>query len=242
MELLRLDSVGVLADGATVLRDLSWRVCAGEHWVVLGSNGAGKSTLLRLVAERASCDTVGLLGEVALPAEITAEQAVLTGLQAAYRLPAAAAAVPEPPEAARAAAMLGRLGCRGLAHRQVRTLSEGERRRVLLARALMADPELLLLDEPTAGLDLAGREALLHWLGRVTADPSGPATVTVTHHVEDMPATVTHALLLRAGAVVAAGPVAEVLTGGLVSRCFGLPVVVEASQGRFTARIAPATG
>jgi iron complex transport system ATP-binding protein len=130
------------------------------------------------------------------------------------------------------------VGLRAFADRRFGTLSEGERKRVLLARALMTDPELLLLDEPAAGLDLGAREALLRLLGRLATDPDSPPTVLVTHHVEEVPVGTTHALLLSKGQAVATGPVAEVLTGPLLSRAFGLPLVVEQHGGRFTARAA----
>lgn len=244
VELLRLDRLTVVRAGVAVLRDVTWRVRSGEHWVVLGSNGAGKSSLLRAVADRAQCDTVGWLADHPLTPGRSAVGAVLDGLDAAYRFDPDEApemrSVPGAADRERALALLCRLGCAAVTVRPVEVLSEGERRRVLLARALISDPELLLLDEPTAGLDLAGREALLYWQARVIADPGGPATVTVTHHLEDVPTSVTHALLLRAGAVVAAGPVATVLTGAAVSRCFGLPVAVEHRDGRWAARIAVA--
>jgi iron complex transport system ATP-binding protein len=122
-------------------------------------------------------------------------------------------------------------------------LSEGERKRVLIARALMTDPELLLLDEPAAGLDLGAREALLRRLARITTDEDGPALVLVSHHVEEIPSGVTHVLLLRAGRVVAAGPTDEVLTRTALSACFGLPLTVEKlPAGRYSARMAALAG
>jgi iron complex transport system ATP-binding protein len=139
---------------------------------------------------------------------------------------------------ARARDLLGHLGCRALVDRAFGTLSEGERKRVQLARALMTDPELLLLDEPAAGLDLGAREALLRTLARIAADPDGPALVLVSHHVEEVPPGFTHALLLRAGAVVAAGPVAEVLRSATLSACFGLPLRLYRHGDRYTARAA----
>jgi iron complex transport system ATP-binding protein len=145
----------------------------------------------------------------------------------------------DPADVARAQDLLGRMGLRAFADRRFGTLSEGERKRVLLARALMTDPELLLLDEPAAGLDLGRREALLRLLGRLAQDVTRPPTVLVTHHVEEVPVGTTHALLLSRGRSIAAGPVREVLTGPLLSAAFGLPLVVEEREGRFTARAAP---
>jgi iron complex transport system ATP-binding protein len=134
--------------------------------------------------------------------------------------------------------LLNQLGCRALVDREFGTLSEGERKRVQIARALMTDPELLLLDEPAAGLDLGAREALLRRLSRLARDPKAPSMIMVTHHVEEIPIGFTHALLLKAGRVVGAGPLAAVLTRPLLSATFGLPLVVEGRDGRWTARLA----
>ena len=136
----------------------------------------------------------------------------------------------------RAQALLRRVGLGAFADRRFGTLSEGERKRVLLARALMTDPELLLLDEPAAGLDLGAREALLRLLTRLAQDEDAPTTVLVTHHVEEVPVGTTHALLLSRGRSLASGPVHEVLTGPLLSRAFGLPLEVDVRDGRFAAR------
>jgi iron complex transport system ATP-binding protein len=138
----------------------------------------------------------------------------------------------------RARDLLLHLGCRALVERRFGTLSEGERKRVQLARALMTDPELLLLDEPAAGLDLGGREALVRTLSRLAADPDAPTTVLVSHHVEEVPAGFTHALLLRDGAVVAAGPLTDVMTSANLSACFGLPLRLHRHGARYTARAA----
>jgi len=134
--------------------------------------------------------------------------------------------------------LLAQLGCRSLVERAFGTLSEGERKRVQLARALMTDPEVLLLDEPAAGLDLGAREALLRTLGRLTADPAAPALVLVSHHVEEVPAGFTHALLLRSGEVVAAGPIRGVMRSSNLSACFGLPLLLFRHGERYTARAA----
>lgn len=234
MELLRLRALTVTApDDARLLDAVDWTIRAGQRWVVLGANGAGKSTLLAAAAERAVVDTVGVAAPLDVPADERVLDVVLTAVYATI------VRGDEPYDAvdeARARSLLGRLGCRALAPRAYGTLSVGERQRVLIARALMTDPELLLLDEPSAGLDLAGREALLLWLGRLAGDPSAPATVLVTHHVEEVPTGTTHALLLRGGRVIAAGPVAEALTGASLSACFGLPIVLGEADGRYTAR------
>src|SRR3954454_851816 len=256
---LSLSGVAVVRDRATLLADVDWTVREGERWVVLGPNGAGKTTLMQ-VASAGLFPTRGrveLLGEVygsvalselrtrvgissaslgdripgherALDVVVTASYGVIGRWQETY----------DAADTARAAELLARVGLRAFADRRFGTLSEGERKRVLLARALMTDPELLLLDEPAAGLDLGAREALLRLLTRLASDPGSPPTVLVTHHPEEVPVGTTHALLLARGRTVAAGPVREVLTGPLLSRAFGLPLVVEERDGRFAARAA----
>jgi iron complex transport system ATP-binding protein len=256
---LSLTGVAVVRDRATLLADVDWTIREGERWVVLGPNGAGKTTLMQ-VASASLFPTRGrveLLGEVfgtvdlselrtrvgissaalgdripgherALDVVVTASYGVLGRWQETY----------DDADTARAAELLARVGLRAFVDRRFGTLSEGERKRVLLARALMTDPELLLLDEPAAGLDLGAREALLRLLTRLAADPGSPPTVLVTHHPEEVPVGTTHALLLARGRTVAAGPVREVLTGPLLSRAFGLPLVVEERDGRFSARAA----
>jgi iron complex transport system ATP-binding protein len=256
---LSLSGVAVVRDGSTLLADVDWTVREGERWVVLGPNGAGKTTLMQ-VASAALFPTRGrveLLGEVfgsvdlselrtrvgissaslgdrippherALDVVVTASYGVLGRWREAY----------DAADTARAEELLARVGLRAFADRRFGTLSEGERKRVMLARALMTDPELLLLDEPAAGLDLGAREALLRLLTRLAGDAASPPTVLVTHHPEEMPVGTTHALLLARGRTVAAGAVDEVVTGPLLSRAFGLPLVVESREGRFTARAA----
>ena len=256
---LALSGVSVVREGAELLRDLSWTVCDGERWVVLGPNGAGKTTLLSIAGAGLfpSRGTVELLGErfgeadlgelrtrVGLSSAVLAdrvpghEKALDVVVTAAYGVVGRWQESYDDADVARARDLLGRVGLRAFASRRFGTLSEGERKRVLLARALMTDPELLLLDEPAAGLDLGAREALLRLLGRLAADPDSPPTVLVTHHVEEVPVGTTHALLLSKGRAVATGPVAEVLTAPLLSRAFGLPLVVEQRDGRYTARAA----
>ncbi|MFG2045859.1 ABC transporter ATP-binding protein [Micromonospora sp. NPDC048935] len=254
-----LAGVGVRRSGTALLQDLTWRVELDERWVVLGSNGAGKTTLLNLASGRLhpSTGVAHVLGERIGRTDVNElrTRIGLTTAALAERLPAdervsdvvvtAAWSVVgrwrenyDRGDEARARALLSQLGVGGLAERRYGTLSEGERKRVQIARALMTDPELLLLDEPAAGLDLGGREDLVARLAELAHDPDAPAMVLVTHHVEEIPPGFTHALLLREGGVVAQGLLAETLTGDNLSKTFGLPLVVERSGDRYTARAA----
>jgi iron complex transport system ATP-binding protein len=256
---LSLTDVAVVRDGADLLADLSWTVREGERWVVLGPNGAGKTTLLQVAGASLfpSRGRVELLGEHFGSADL-GELRTRVGLSSAMladRVPGHEKALDvvvtasygvvgrwheryDADDVARARELLAHVGLRGFADRRFGTLSEGERKRVLLARALMTDPELLLLDEPAAGLDLGAREALLRLLTRLAADPASPPTVLVTHHVEEVPVGTTHAMLLSRGRAVAVGPVREVLTGPLLSRAFGLPLLLDERDGRWAARAA----
>ena len=254
---LQFDQVTVRRGAKTLLDRIDWTVEEDERWAVLGPNGAGKTTLLQIAAA-AMHPTAGTAyvfgerlggvdvfelrprigfasaalaeripgGERVLDVVVSAGYSVLGRWREAYgRL-----------DVRRASGLLQRLGVGELAERTYGTLSQGERARVLIARALMTDPELLLLDEPAAGLDLGGREDLLRRLTRFAEDAEAPASVLVTHHVEELPPGVTHALLLRDGAVVAAGLVTDVLTEEHLSAAFGLPLRVERREGRWYAR------
>ena len=256
-DVLQLSGVGVVRDGAVLLDGVDWTVREGERWVVLGPNGAGKTTLLQVAGAALfpTSGTVDLLGErfgrtdlgelrtrVGLSSSALAdrvpphEKALDVVVTAAYGVLGRWSERYDARDVARAQELLTRTGLRAFADRRFGTLSEGERKRVLLARALMTDPELLLLDEPAAGLDLGAREALLRLLTRLSEDEDSPPTVLVTHHVEEVPVGTTHALLLARGKVVAAGPVREVLTAPLLTRAFGLPLRVDEQAGRFAAR------
>jgi iron complex transport system ATP-binding protein len=251
--------VQVVRGDNALLRGITWQLNAGERWVVLGANGAGKTTLLQVAAGsiRPTSGRVELLGEplddadlddllprigwasAALADRLPADERVLdVVLTASYATTRRGAERYDRIDEERARELLLQLGCRALVERRFGTLSEGERKRVQLARALMTDPELLLLDEPAAGLDLGGREALMRTLARLAADPGAPTMVLVSHHVEEVPAGFTHCLLLRDGAVVAAGPLAEVMTSAHLSACFGLPLRVYRHGDRYTARAA----
>ncbi|MCW2673133.1 MAG: iron complex transport system ATP-binding protein [Frankiales bacterium] len=255
-----MSGVSVVREGATLLSGVDWVVEEGQRWALLGPNGAGKTTLLAVAAAALfpSAGTVTLLGERYGEADL-GELRTRVGLSSAAlsdRVPPHERAVDvvvtaahgvlgrwssgyDPADVARASELLARVGLRAFVDHRFGSLSEGERKRVLLARALMTDPELLLLDEPAAGLDLGAREALLRLLTRLTA-AGAPPTVLVTHHVEEIPAGTTHALLLSRGRVLAQGPVASVITGPLLTQAFGIPLQVQSVDGRWTARSGPA--
>jgi iron complex transport system ATP-binding protein len=256
-DVLRFLDVDVVRGTTTILDRVRWDVAEGERWAVLGPNGAGKTTLLALAATlmHPTRGTVEVLDErlgatdvFELRPRIGLASATLAGrippaessldvvMTAAYAVTGRWRERYEQPDAARARHLLRQLGVESLADRTFGTLSEGERKRVQVARALMPDPELLLLDEPAAGLDLGGREDLVRRLGEIAGDQDAPTTVLVTHHLEEIPVGFTHALLLRSGAVVAAGPAPSVLTDDLVAATFGIPVTVEQRDGRWAAR------
>jgi len=258
-DVIAVDGASVVRSGNYLLRELTWRVELDERWVVLGPNGAGKTTLLNLAAARLhpSSGTVDVLGErlgrvdvhelrtrVGLSTAALADRLPLDELVHDVVVTAAWSVVGrfreryDVVDEVRARALLDQLGVATLADRVYGTLSEGERKRVQIARALMTDPELLLLDEPAAGLDLGGREDLVSRLAELAYDPDAPALVLVTHHVEEIPPGFTHALLLREGSVVAQGLLGDTVTSEHLSKTFGIPLRVEQSAGRFTARAA----
>jgi iron complex transport system ATP-binding protein len=239
-----------------IIDNLTWRARAGERWALLGPNGAGKTTLLTLVAavEFPSSGAVEVLGERLGRTDVfrlreqigfvdarlgrrfapalTIEQVVRTGATGTVglfeeRLTEA--------DRARAAALVATFGVTAISAQRFADCSHGERTRTLIARALVSRPRLLLLDEPGAGLDLAGRETLLAALSRLAVEEPDLATVVTTHHLEELPAETTHALLLADGQVVATGPVEETLTSDALSACFGVPVDVARSNGRWRA-------
>jgi iron complex transport system ATP-binding protein len=256
-EVLRLDGVAVRRSGRTILGPLDWMVRAGERWVVIGPNGSGKTTLLQVastylwpsagrvevlgerigaVDARRLREAIGYAGsglEREISDDVTALDVVMTARHAAlapwwHRYSDA--------ERARAAGLLDRMGVGPLGARSFGTLSTGERRRVQIARALMPDPGLFLLDEPAAGLDLGARESLVEDLATLARDPTLAAIVLVSHHVEEIPAGFGQALILGSGCVVASGPIDSALATGPLSAAFGRPLVVERVDGRFTAR------
>ncbi|MFJ4477150.1 ABC transporter ATP-binding protein [Streptomyces xanthochromogenes] len=255
-DVLELVDVSVVRDGRALVDDVSWSVKEGERWVILGPNGAGKTTLLNIASSYLfpSTGTTRILGEqlgrvdvfelrprigmagVAMADKLPKRQTVLqTVLTAAYGMTATWQEEYDTVDEDRARAFLDRLGMTDFVDRKFGTLSEGERKRTLIARAMMTDPELLLLDEPAAGLDLGGREDLVRRLGRLARDPYAPSMVMVTHHVEEIAPGFTHVLMIRQGKVLAAGPMETELTSRNLSLCFGLPLLVEHRGDRYTA-------
>jgi iron complex transport system ATP-binding protein len=253
---LELSNVGLVLGQRVILDDINWVVSEGERWIVLGANGSGKTSLIRIASlylhpSTGSVDVLGQrLGRVDVRRHrrrigvVSAAFADLLrpGLTAAEIVMTAKYAALEPwwheydgADGTRAVELLDRFGCAHLADHPFATLSSGERQRVQLARTLMTDPGLLLLDEPTAGLDLGGREDLVRRLGTLAADPATPATILVTHHVDEIPPGYGHVLLLRAGRVTAAGPSDDVLTSAALSECFGIDVTLEQRNGRWSA-------
>jgi iron complex transport system ATP-binding protein len=256
-QVVALTDVTVVRSGSQILGPLSFSISEGERWVILGPNGAGKSTLLKLLSTELfpTSGTVEVLGrqlgkvdlfelrtrigicgsmkheqipydETVRDVVITAAYAILGRWNEAYDLW----------DESRAAALLTTFGVRQLGERKYGTLSDGEKKRVQIARALMIDPELLLLDEPTAGLDLGGREDLLSRFAHFAQDSRAPATVTVTHHIEEIPVGTTHALLLNQGRIFTHGPIDQIINTEQISRLFELPINVIKENGRFFAR------
>jgi len=256
-EVLAFEGVTLSRDGNEILRGIDFHVDGADRWVVLGPNGAGKTSLIAIAGARShpTSGTARVLGEE-LGAADTQELRIRVGLSSAAladRIPpeekvrdvvmTAAHGITgrwreeyEPPDEERASALLEAFGMLDFADREFWTLSEGERKRVQIARSLMADPELLLLDEPAAGLDLGGREELLGALTELAGDRRSPAIVLVTHHVEEIPVGFTHVLLLRGGEVVAQGPIGETLTAENLSRTYAMAVELGETGGRYTAR------
>jgi iron complex transport system ATP-binding protein len=241
-----------------LLDGVDWDVAPGEHWVILGPNGAGKTTLMHLAGAMAqpSAGTVSVLGSQlgrvdvralresigfvdarlarSLRGNYSGMQTVMTG---AFNTIILQPRRLTDEHEARALELMGLVSALDLAGRRFEDCSQGERQRLLLARALMADPRLLLLDEPASGLDLPGREGLVSALVSLARDRPQLPTVTVTHHLEEIAPSTTHALLLRSGRILASGPVAGVLTSERVSDAFGVPVEVSSRRGRWAAAV-----
>ncbi len=255
-EVLKLRGVSVRRETSLLLRNVDWTAHEHERWIVIGPNGAGKTTLLQVAATllHPTEGTVEVLGERLGDVDVfeLRPRIGLTSASLAERVPASEKVIDlvltasyailgrwkeeyESADVTRAVELLDALGCAHLIRRRFATLSEGERKRVQIARAMMPDPEMLLLDEPAAGLDLGGREDLLRRLSVLAANPKAPMMVLVTHHVEEVPDGFTHAMLLRRGAVLTAGPIEEVFTAKNLSRCFGIPLEIERHENRWRA-------
>lgn len=256
---LAFDDVSLTRDGTTILDHVTWQVTPDQRWVVLGPNGAGKTTMLQVAASflHPTSGRAVVLGEAlgatdvfelrprigfastALARRIPGNERVLdVVMTASYSVTGRWNEEYEEVDVRRAERVLREWHLDGFGDRLFGTLSDGEQKRVQIARAIMTDPELLLLDEPAASLDLGAREELLQLLGAYASEPSSPAMVMVTHHVEEIPPGFTHALLLRKGAIAASGPLDTVMTSENLTAAFGLALQVSRDGDRFTARAA----
>ena len=255
--ILELSNISVQRGDRVILGPLDWQVLEGQRWVILGPNGAGKTTLLQVCSSliHPTSGEVKILGqalgktdvfelrtrigltssklveqlpgdELVIDVVLTAAYAMLGRWQEKYDLW----------DESRAMALLTALGVRELGGREFGSLSDGEKKRVQIARSLMADPELLLLDEPASSLDLGGREDLLKRIEAFASDVLAPATVIVTHHIEEIPSGTTHALLLKEGRAIAEGVIESVINDVNLSTAYGLPITVQSQGGRFFAR------
>ncbi|MFJ6855595.1 ABC transporter ATP-binding protein [Streptomyces sp. NPDC091271] len=259
---LRVHDVDLVRDGNPILSEVSLTVRAGEHWALLGANGAGKSTLLSLLGALAhpTRGTVEVLGHElgrvdlrqlrtyvghvdprhALRSPLKVRDVVLTGLTNSVEpVPRWR---PTAEQLALADSLTGLLGLAGRREARWPTLSQGERGRALIARALMPRPRLLLLDEPATGLDVAGREQLIERIDTLQQSSPELASVLVTHHLEELPPGTTHVMLLRDGRCLASGPADEVLTSDQISKCFDHPVHLTRYEGRWSVRTSRRAG
>lgn len=256
---LEFDDVSLTRDGSAILSHVTWQVTSDQRWVVLGPNGAGKTTMLQVAAsflhpssgravvldeQPGSTDVFELrprigFASTALARRIPGNERVLdVVMTASYSVTGRWNEEYDEVDVRRAQRVLREWHLDGFEDRLFGTLSDGEQKRVQIARAIMTDPELLLLDEPAASLDLGAREELLQLLGAYASEPSSPAMVMVTHHVEEIPSGFTHALLLRGGEIAAAGRLGEVITSEHLTAAFGLDLVVTRDGDRFAARAA----
>ena len=255
--ILELSNISVQRGDRVILGPLDWQVLEGQRWVILGPNGAGKTTLLQVCSSliHPTSGEVKILGqalgktdvfelrtrigltssklveqlpgdELVIDVVLTAAYAMLGRWQEKYDLW----------DESRAMALLTALGVRELGGREFGSLSDGEKKRVQIARSLMADPELLLLDEPASSLDLGGREDLLKRIEAFASDVLAPATVIVTHHIEEIPSGTTHALLLKDGRAIAQGVIDSVISDANLTTAYGLPITVQNQGGRYFAR------
>ena len=256
---LKLTDVSIVRDGNNILDSVNWTVEPDERWVILGPNGAGKTTMLQVAAAalHPSSGTASILGETigdvdlfelrprigfassAMAKRIPATESVLNVVMtAAYSVTGRWNETYEEIDERRARRVLTEWKLDHLVDRPFGKLSDGEQKRVQIARAIMTDPEILLLDEPAASLDLGAREELLQLLGGYASDPRSPAIVMVTHHVEEIPRGFGNALLLSRGGIVAQGKIDDVITAPKLSDAFGMAIDVTETDGRFAARAA----
>jgi iron complex transport system ATP-binding protein len=254
---LDFNNVTVFRDKKPVLSNVDWQVESNQRWVIIGPNGAGKTTLLRVAAAQIqpSTGTAIVLGQTlgkvnvfelrtrigfasnALSSHIPNSETVLNSVMTAiYGVTGRWNEQYDDIDIRRAMRILNEWHLSDLAERAFGTLSDGERKRAQISRAVMPDPELLLLDEPVASLDLAAREQTVSLIGAYASEPAAPAIVMVTHHLEEIPAGFTHALVVSGGQVFAAGPIEQTLTSDKLSEAFGVSVLVEFTDGRYRAR------
>jgi len=257
LTVLSMHGVTVTRGQRTILGPIDFQIRSGERWVILGPNGAGKSTLMNILATRifpttgtvkileqemGKVDLFELRTRIGVCATLTSENIPDDEIVRNVVVTAAYAVLGRWNEdydlwdESRAVALLTTFGVRDIADRPYYTLSDGEKKRVQIARALMSDPELLLLDEPTAGLDLGGREDLLRRFAEYSTDPLAPASIVITHHIEEIPFGTTHALIIKNGLIAVSGPVSSVITSEHMTAVFGIKIDVTASNGRFFAR------
>ena len=253
--LLKLENVSVIRGGQNILGPINWSLNQGERWVVIGPNGAGKTTFLQLIAAliHPSRGRVEILGEemgrvdvfelrprigissAALQEYLPQDERVVDlVLTAAYAITGRWIEEYDLWDESRAKALLDVFGVRELAERTFGTLSEGERKRVQIARSLMANPEILLLDEPAAGLDLGGREDILNRISNFLDEPGAPSSVIVTHHIEEIPRGTTHVLLLKSGIDFAAGKISDVLTEENLNTLFNVNIALRFDGNRYS--------
>ena len=256
-EVLSFHNVSVMRSDKTILSDITWTVKDNERWVIVGPNGAGKTTLLKIAAAQMqpSSGSASVLGEAlgeinvfdlrtrigfastAIASRIPNSETVLDAVMtASYAVTGRFKEKYEDVDERRAKRVLTEWHLSEYADRPFGTLSDGERKRVQIARAVMPDPELLLLDEPVASLDIGSREATIKILSGYASHPAAPAIIMVTHHLEEIPAGFTHALVLNQGRIIASGPINHTLTTEKLSEAYGLPLLVAFQSGRFAVR------
>lgn len=256
-EVLSLKHLTLVRDGKNILEEINWSVSADQRWVIVGPNGAGKTTLLKLVAAQLqpSSGTAQILGETlgeinvfelrtrigfassAVAGRIPNSEMVIDAVMtASYAITGRFKEKYEDVDIRRAKRVLKEWDLSHLAERPFGTLSDGEKKRTQIARAVMPDPELLLLDEPVASLDIGSREATIKILSGYASHPKAPAIIMVTHHLEEIPSGFTHALVLNNGKIVEAGPITQTLTTEKLSAAYGLELEVALVSGRFTVR------